>query len=77
VGALAGGAPSADPAALDAVVAGLGACAALDGWPLVHALGRRFDVATWRAQAEASAGVIVRTAPSASAAAAFVERQLG
>ena len=75
--ALAGGAPASDPAALDAVVIGLGTCAALDGWPLMHALGRRFDVATWRARAEASAGVIVRTAPSAAAATSFVERQLG
>jgi hypothetical protein len=32
--------------------------------------------ATWRAQPEASAGVIVPTAPSASAAAAFLGRQL-
>ena len=77
VGALAGGAPASDPASLDIVVAGLGTCAALDGWPLVHALGRRFDVATWRAQAEASAALIVRTAPSATAATSFVDRQLG
>jgi len=76
VGALAGGAPAADPGALEAAVAGLGTCAALDGWPLMHALGRRFDVATWRAQAEAAAGLMVRTAPSADAAESFVERQL-
>lgn len=76
VGALAGGAPASDPRALDAVVVGLRACAALDGWPLVHRLGRQFGVAAWREQAEASAGVVVRSAPSASVASSFVERQL-
>ena len=77
LGALAGGAPAADLAALDEVVSGLRTCAALDGWPLVHALGRQFDVARWREQAAASAEVIVRTAPSSAAASAFVARQLG
>jgi tetratricopeptide (TPR) repeat protein len=77
IGALAGGAPSANLAALDDVVVAMGSCAALDGWPLVHELGRKFDVATWRAQAETTAGVTVRTAPSASAAASFVAGQLG
>ena len=77
VGALAGGAPASDLRALDAVVSGLGACAALDGWPLVHALGRQFGVARWRAQAEANAAMVVRTAASASAASSFVKRQLG
>jgi DNA-binding SARP family transcriptional activator/tetratricopeptide (TPR) repeat protein len=77
VGALAGGAPSADLAALDDVVVAMGGCAALDGWSLVHALGRQYDVAAWRSRADASAEVIVRTAPSASVAASFVARQLG
>lgn len=78
LGALANGTTASDPAGLDDVIAGLGSCAVLDGWTLVHALGRRFDVASWRAQAEESAATtIVRTAPSARAATAFVERQLG
>ena len=76
MGAVAGGGPALDPSALDRVVKGLRTCAALDGWPLVHALGRQFDVPAWRAQAEESASAIVRTAPSTRAAQAFVERQL-
>lgn len=75
--ALAGGEPASDRSRLDAVVAGLGDCAAIDGWPLVDALGRAFDVGEWRAEAEQRAAAVVRGSPDNHAARALVERRLG
>ena len=77
IGALAGGRPASDHARLDEVVAGLGECAAIDGWPLVHALARAFDVTAWHRAAEQGAAAVVRGAPDERAARALVARRLG
>ena len=76
VGALAipGG---ADTGRLDDVVAGLGACAALDGWPTVAALAEAFGVDPWRAEARRRAAAVVEDAPDAEAARALARRLLG
>ena len=44
---------------LDDVVEGLGACAVIDGWPLVAALADARASTSWRAEAERMAAVIV------------------
>ncbi|MEA3020768.1 MAG: hypothetical protein QOI47_2292 [Actinomycetota bacterium] len=77
LGALAGGEPASDLARLDAVVADLGRCAAVDGWSLVNDLGRAFDVAAWRHEAAQLAATVVRGSPDERAARALVGRRLG
>lgn len=76
VGALAEG-PSADVAALDLVVHGLGECAALDGWPTVAALAQAFGVEEWRTEARRQAAAMIGSAPDRDAAGALVQRIIG
>ncbi|HET9443506.1 MAG TPA: hypothetical protein VFO65_09295, partial [Acidimicrobiales bacterium] len=77
-GAVAGLAdPTISADRLDPVVERLGACAALDGWPLVTALASARDCHGWRVQAERHAAVVA-TASGAGrdAVTRFAERLL-
>ena len=74
--ALAGG--EGDLEGLEAVVEGLGTCAALEGWRLVAALADRFAVEAWRREAERRAGALVAAAgPRADALRRTVAATLG
>jgi hypothetical protein len=48
-------------------VAGLGECAALEGWRLVAGLGERFGVDRWRSEAERRAATLVAACEGADA----------
>ena len=61
--------PSMPSAELTAVVAGLGRCAVLDGWPLVAALASDRASPSWRARAERMAKVVVDGAGEGAVAA--------
>jgi DNA-binding SARP family transcriptional activator len=66
-----------DIAAVDAVIAGLEACAKLEGWRLAADLGRQFGVDRWRRAAERMAADVVANAGGhRDTASAWIDRRL-